>query len=43
MPVIITINNSAPEIWGITFTIFIVILLVGLYYEWCQGALEWSN
>lgn len=40
LPVIIVINNSLPDTWSITFSIFIVILLVGLYYEWYQGALE---
>nr|YP_010041762.1 NADH dehydrogenase subunit 3 [Ceriagrion fallax]QPB15096.1 NADH dehydrogenase subunit 3 [Ceriagrion fallax] len=43
MPVMLTMNSSLPEMWGVTFTIFVVILLVGLYYEWHQGALEWSN
>nr|AUO29233.1 NADH dehydrogenase subunit 3 [Enallagma cyathigerum] len=43
LPVMMVMNTSLPEVWMITFAIFIVILLVGLYYEWYQGALEWSN
>nr|YP_009316865.1 NADH dehydrogenase subunit 3 [Ischnura elegans]YP_010391235.1 NADH dehydrogenase subunit 3 [Ischnura asiatica]AOW43847.1 NADH dehydrogenase subunit 3 [Ischnura elegans]QGU85610.1 NADH dehydrogenase subunit 3 [Ischnura elegans]UPX02825.1 NADH dehydrogenase subunit 3 [Ischnura asiatica]WGM81672.1 NADH dehydrogenase subunit 3 [Ischnura elegans] len=43
LPVMMVMNTSLPEMWMITFSIFIVILLVGLYYEWYQGALEWSN
>nr|YP_002808489.1 NADH dehydrogenase subunit 3 [Scylla tranquebarica]ACO07196.1 NADH dehydrogenase subunit 3 [Scylla tranquebarica]ATQ36091.1 NADH dehydrogenase subunit 3 [Scylla tranquebarica]ATQ36094.1 NADH dehydrogenase subunit 3 [Scylla tranquebarica]ATQ36097.1 NADH dehydrogenase subunit 3 [Scylla tranquebarica] len=29
--------------WLFTSTLFLVILLLGLYYEWFQGALEWSK
>nr|YP_008144681.1 NADH dehydrogenase subunit 3 [Ischnura pumilio]AGO19359.1 NADH dehydrogenase subunit 3 [Ischnura pumilio] len=43
LPVMMIMNDSLPEMWLITFSIFIAILLVGLYYEWHQGALEWSN
>nr|YP_010954842.1 NADH dehydrogenase subunit 3 [Hemisodorcus sinensis]WMW30227.1 NADH dehydrogenase subunit 3 [Hemisodorcus sinensis] len=28
--------------WGIAF-FFIVVLLLGLYHEWNQGALEWAT
>nr|YP_007025664.1 NADH dehydrogenase subunit 3 [Thalassina kelanang]AEW68303.1 NADH dehydrogenase subunit 3 [Thalassina kelanang] len=29
--------------WTWTGLLFILILLLGLYYEWNQGALEWSQ
>nr|YP_009689493.1 NADH dehydrogenase subunit 3 [Lepidurus apus lubbocki]QCZ36055.1 NADH dehydrogenase subunit 3 [Lepidurus apus lubbocki] len=29
--------------WTITLFFFIAILLTGLYYEWNQGALDWSE
>nr|AGA56223.1 NADH dehydrogenase subunit 3 [Neaxius acanthus] len=29
--------------WFMTGLIFLLILLLGLYYEWKQGALEWST
>nr|YP_009864984.1 NADH dehydrogenase subunit 3 [Daldorfia horrida]QKE42622.1 NADH dehydrogenase subunit 3 [Daldorfia horrida] len=29
--------------WLFTSTLFLIILLGGLYYEWIQGALEWSK
>nr|YP_086834.1 NADH dehydrogenase subunit 3 [Callinectes sapidus]AAR16549.1 NADH dehydrogenase subunit 3 [Callinectes sapidus]QCQ20623.1 NADH dehydrogenase subunit 3 [Callinectes sapidus]QCQ20636.1 NADH dehydrogenase subunit 3 [Callinectes sapidus]QCQ20649.1 NADH dehydrogenase subunit 3 [Callinectes sapidus]QCQ20662.1 NADH dehydrogenase subunit 3 [Callinectes sapidus] len=29
--------------WLITGALFLLILLAGLYYEWAQGALEWSK
>nr|YP_009114116.1 NADH dehydrogenase subunit 3 [Euphaea yayeyamana]AHC02114.1 NADH dehydrogenase subunit 3 [Euphaea yayeyamana] len=43
LPAMMVMNTSAPAEWMITFTVFIVVLLIGLYYEWHQGALEWSN
>lgn len=43
LPIIITINLSNLIIWFITRTYFIIILLFGLYHEWNQGALNWSN
>nr|YP_009116477.1 NADH dehydrogenase subunit 3 [Cherax bicarinatus]AJD80505.1 NADH dehydrogenase subunit 3 [Cherax bicarinatus] len=29
--------------WWFTGLFFLLILLLGLYYEWYKGALEWSN
>lgn len=29
--------------WSLTGLVFLLILLFGLYYEWNQGALEWST
>nr|YP_010437828.1 NADH dehydrogenase subunit 3 [Euphaea ochracea]UTB53960.1 NADH dehydrogenase subunit 3 [Euphaea ochracea] len=43
LPAMMVMNTSSPMEWMITFTMFILVLLVGLYYEWYQGALEWSN
>uniref|UniRef100_UPI0030FF0951 NADH dehydrogenase subunit 3 n=1 Tax=Prodasineura autumnalis TaxID=193254 RepID=UPI0030FF0951 len=43
LPVMMTMESSVTYVWMITFTVFIVILLVGLYYEWFHGALEWST
>nr|YP_003875596.1 NADH dehydrogenase subunit 3 [Euphaea formosa]ADM33813.1 NADH dehydrogenase subunit 3 [Euphaea formosa] len=43
LPAMMVMNTSTPAEWMITFTVFIVVLLIGLYYEWHQGALEWSN
>nr|ANJ60497.1 NADH dehydrogenase subunit 3 [Neoglyphea inopinata] len=28
--------------WTVTGLLFLIILLFGLYYEWYQGALDWS-
>nr|YP_009671885.1 NADH dehydrogenase subunit 3 [Axianassa australis]QCX31745.1 NADH dehydrogenase subunit 3 [Axianassa australis] len=29
--------------WSFASLAFLMILLFGLYYEWAQGALDWSN
>nr|UNY33504.1 NADH dehydrogenase subunit 3 [Lepidurus apus apus] len=29
--------------WGVTLFFFILILLMGLYHEWNQGMLDWSE
>nr|QNV11687.1 NADH dehydrogenase subunit 3 [Chrysotus gramineus] len=42
LPIIMIINNSNMISWTITTFIFILILLIGLYHEWNQGALNWS-
>nr|YP_010225783.1 NADH dehydrogenase subunit 3 [Propsilocerus sinicus]UDD74660.1 NADH dehydrogenase subunit 3 [Propsilocerus sinicus] len=43
IPMIMIIKTSNLITWTITSTIFITILLIGLYHEWNQGALNWSN
>nr|YP_009660983.1 NADH dehydrogenase subunit 3 [Eristalinus aeneus]QCT09747.1 NADH dehydrogenase subunit 3 [Eristalinus aeneus] len=43
LPMILIMNYSNLFYWTITSTIFILILLLGLYHEWNQGMLNWSN
>nr|YP_009567864.1 NADH dehydrogenase subunit 3 [Xenogryllus marmoratus]QBF03783.1 NADH dehydrogenase subunit 3 [Xenogryllus marmoratus] len=43
MPIIITMNYSNPTSWLLTMTFFMMILLLGLYHEWYQGALDWAK
>nr|YP_010506504.1 NADH dehydrogenase subunit 3 [Volucella nigricans]QGW56740.1 NADH dehydrogenase subunit 3 [Volucella nigricans]UXF58222.1 NADH dehydrogenase subunit 3 [Volucella nigricans] len=43
LPMIMIINYSNLLIWSMTSIIFILILLLGLYHEWNQGMLNWSN
>nr|YP_009564055.1 NADH dehydrogenase subunit 3 [Remiarctus bertholdii]QAX91418.1 NADH dehydrogenase subunit 3 [Remiarctus bertholdii] len=43
LPLASIINITNIYSWLITGTIFLAILLFGLYYEWYQGALNWSN
>nr|YP_009503155.1 NADH dehydrogenase subunit 3 [Metopograpsus quadridentatus]AXA13757.1 NADH dehydrogenase subunit 3 [Metopograpsus quadridentatus]AYU57096.1 NADH dehydrogenase subunit 3 [Metopograpsus quadridentatus] len=42
LPIASTINLTNIFSWIMTSMIFLIILLVGLYYEWYQGALDWS-
>nr|WJW73560.1 NADH dehydrogenase subunit 3 [Chamaesphegina sp.] len=43
LPMILIINYSNLMMWTMTSIIFILILLLGLYHEWNQGMLNWSN
>nr|QVL28686.1 NADH dehydrogenase subunit 3 [Eristalinus viridis]QZZ81250.1 NADH dehydrogenase subunit 3 [Eristalinus viridis] len=43
LPMILIMNFSNLIMWTITTIIFILILLLGLYHEWNQGMLNWSN
>nr|QNE85491.1 NADH dehydrogenase subunit 3 [Morellia simplex] len=43
LPIILIIKFSNLFIWTFTSIIFILILLFGLYHEWNQGMLNWSN
>nr|YP_010560311.1 NADH dehydrogenase subunit 3 [Euxiphydria potanini]AYV97249.1 NADH deshydrogenase subunit 3 [Xiphydria sp. ZJUH 2008002]UYW35401.1 NADH dehydrogenase subunit 3 [Euxiphydria potanini] len=42
MPFILTFKYLNKFYWMMLFIFFIFILLVGLYYEWSEGSLEWS-
>lgn len=43
LPIIIVLKRSNLTVWAFTSLFFIFILLVGLYHEWNQGALNWST
>nr|YP_009111468.1 NADH dehydrogenase subunit 3 [Epacanthaclisis banksi]AHB14376.1 NADH dehydrogenase subunit 3 [Epacanthaclisis banksi] len=43
LPIIIIMKFSNMLIWLSTSMFFLLILLIGLYHEWNQGALEWTN
>nr|YP_010533743.1 NADH dehydrogenase subunit 3 [Sabethes tarsopus]UXX46894.1 NADH dehydrogenase subunit 3 [Sabethes tarsopus] len=43
LPMILIMKSSNLFNWLMTSLIFIFILLIGLYHEWNQGALEWNN
>uniref|UniRef100_UPI0030FF1649 NADH dehydrogenase subunit 3 n=1 Tax=Citellophilus tesquorum TaxID=506900 RepID=UPI0030FF1649 len=42
LPMILIYSSSIKLYWLITSITFILILLIGLYYEWYQGMLNWS-
>nr|WNH42354.1 NADH dehydrogenase subunit 3 [Neoperla arambourgana] len=43
LPLILILPHSNPSIWFLISSLFLVILLIGLYYEWKQGALQWAE
>nr|AQP28189.1 NADH dehydrogenase subunit 3 [Microcerotermes sp. G689] len=43
LPMPITMLTSNIKSWMIISLVFLLILIVGLYHEWNQGSLEWSN
>lgn len=42
IPLVLLYDVVVLEVWYGVATFFAVILLVGLYYEWAQGALNWK-
>nr|UZC53682.1 NADH dehydrogenase subunit 3 [Ultragryllacris sp. 1 JL-2022a] len=43
LPIIVIFQWSNLFSWTITTLTFLIILLIGLYHEWNQGALEWAH
>nr|AQP29608.1 NADH dehydrogenase subunit 3 [Microcerotermes fuscotibialis] len=43
LPMPITMMTSNIKSWMIISVVFLLILILGLYHEWNQGSLEWSN
>nr|YP_009643525.1 NADH dehydrogenase subunit 3 [Antilochus coquebertii]APO08969.1 NADH dehydrogenase subunit 3 [Antilochus coquebertii] len=42
LPMITTMKLCNNMTWMITVTVSLMIILIGLYYEWSEGMLEWS-
>nr|YP_009171532.1 NADH dehydrogenase subunit 3 [Comicus campestris]AJW76387.1 NADH dehydrogenase subunit 3 [Comicus campestris] len=42
LPIIPIFYWSTMSSWLMVTTLFLLILLMGLYYEWYQGMLEWA-
>nr|YP_010952937.1 NADH dehydrogenase subunit 3 [Empoascanara alami]YP_010952976.1 NADH dehydrogenase subunit 3 [Empoascanara hongkongica]WMQ52380.1 NADH dehydrogenase subunit 3 [Empoascanara alami]WMQ52419.1 NADH dehydrogenase subunit 3 [Empoascanara hongkongica] len=43
LPMILTLKSSQMTAWLLTSTIFIFILILGLYHEWINGMLNWTK
>nr|YP_010692619.1 NADH dehydrogenase subunit 3 [Centrotus cornutus]WBV77360.1 NADH dehydrogenase subunit 3 [Centrotus cornutus] len=43
MPMIYSMKYSMLKYWSITCLTFIIMLLMGLYYEWYNGMLNWTK
>nr|YP_010373086.1 NADH dehydrogenase subunit 3 [Teredorus hainanensis]UPH84297.1 NADH dehydrogenase subunit 3 [Teredorus hainanensis] len=43
LPLIPIFKMSSLFYWLISFSVFIMLLLMGLYYEWNEGVLKWAT
>nr|YP_010988732.1 NADH dehydrogenase subunit 3 [Anaspides spinulae]WOR81089.1 NADH dehydrogenase subunit 3 [Anaspides spinulae] len=43
LPLPIILSSSNILSWSLTSFVFLSILLLGLFHEWNQGALDWSS
>nr|WHM51556.1 NADH dehydrogenase subunit 3 [Neotermes castaneus] len=43
LPMTIVATTSNTKSWMAISSLFILILIIGLYHEWNQGSLEWAN
>nr|APX39396.1 NADH dehydrogenase subunit 3 [Aphthona melancholica] len=43
LPLILTLKTSKLLSYSYVMIFFILILIIGLYHEWNQGALNWTN
>nr|URX53895.1 NADH dehydrogenase subunit 3 [Cryptotermes kirbyi]URX53908.1 NADH dehydrogenase subunit 3 [Cryptotermes kirbyi] len=43
LPMTIVMLSSNTKTWMMISITFLLILIIGLYHEWNQGALEWAN
>nr|YP_010448657.1 NADH dehydrogenase subunit 3 [Sinelater perroti]UTS56945.1 NADH dehydrogenase subunit 3 [Sinelater perroti] len=43
LPLTMILKMTNPLMFSIITLLFIIILLLGLYHEWKQGALNWAN
>nr|URX52792.1 NADH dehydrogenase subunit 3 [Cryptotermes cymatofrons] len=43
LPMTMVMLSSNTSSWMTISSVFLLILIIGLYHEWNQGALEWAN
>nr|YP_009175384.1 NADH dehydrogenase subunit 3 [Drabescoides nuchalis]ALF99736.1 NADH dehydrogenase subunit 3 [Drabescoides nuchalis] len=43
MPTILTMKISMLKMWISTSVMFTIILIMGLYHEWINGMINWTN
>nr|UQJ75280.1 NADH dehydrogenase subunit 3 [Proneotermes latifrons] len=43
LPMTIIMTTSNMKSWMMISSMFLLILIIGLYHEWNQGSLEWAN
>nr|URX52805.1 NADH dehydrogenase subunit 3 [Cryptotermes cavifrons]URX53312.1 NADH dehydrogenase subunit 3 [Cryptotermes cavifrons] len=42
LPMTVVMLSSNMKSWMMISSVFLLILIIGLYHEWNQGALEWA-
>nr|YP_009525785.1 NADH dehydrogenase subunit 3 [Idioscopus clypealis]AXS67652.1 NADH dehydrogenase subunit 3 [Idioscopus clypealis] len=43
LPMIITMKYTMIKYWLLTSSLFIIVLIIGLYHEWYNGMLKWTK
>nr|YP_010633941.1 NADH dehydrogenase subunit 3 [Homalogonia obtusa]WBP69672.1 NADH dehydrogenase subunit 3 [Homalogonia obtusa] len=43
LPIMLTMKISLTKTWMITISLFMLMLIIGLYHEWINGVLEWAK
>lgn len=43
IPIILTVKRRTLLTWIITSTCFVLILIIGLFHEWKNGIIDWTN
>nr|YP_010462976.1 NADH dehydrogenase subunit 3 [Epeorus alexandri]UUJ36855.1 NADH dehydrogenase subunit 3 [Epeorus alexandri] len=43
LPLIVLLPHANPSVWMTVGVFFLLILVLGLYHEWNQGALDWAH
>nr|URX54467.1 NADH dehydrogenase subunit 3 [Glyptotermes sp. 17 AB-2022a] len=43
LPMTIVMTTSNMKSWMMISSVFLLVLIIGLYHEWNQGSLEWAN
>nr|YP_008757614.1 NADH dehydrogenase subunit 3 [Lepidocampa weberi]AEV44879.1 NADH dehydrogenase subunit 3 [Lepidocampa weberi] len=43
IPMIISLSLSNIKMWSLTSGFFLLILTIGLFHEWNEGSLNWTN
>nr|YP_010478235.1 NADH dehydrogenase subunit 3 [Nesophrosyne sp. 281 GMB-2012]UVI59679.1 NADH dehydrogenase subunit 3 [Nesophrosyne sp. 281 GMB-2012] len=43
LPMILTVKTTLMKTWIITTSLFITILLLGLFHEWNNGMIKWTE
>lgn len=43
LPLMVILLGNLSRIWGLIVGLFIVVLILGTFYEWKEGTLDWKD